>query len=595
MAASLSLCLLARKPATRVRALLALMRPLADEIVLAADRTGDPDILGRCAGLADRRFEVEPAPLNRHLGWLLHECRGDWVLWLEDDEVPSRALLDDLPAVLAERGPSQIAFPRRWLHGDSGRFIASAPWGGDLQTRLLRNVPGLWRFPGRLHEPIEVLGERRCAEAPIYHADLLLAGADARRAKRDAYEARRPGLLAHGRPINLHYTPEDVPGLELESVPAADRALVDAVAAGRVAAPRRRRLRAARVERIDLGARDRFSAARPAHATTHRGTIELLRPRETAPPGAWLSIAARVRNRGGERWSAGEGAGPPVRVGLRWIGPSGDVFAEERLLLPESVAPGATSRVALAVRAPRRPGAYELELDLVHEHVTWFGSPARMALEVVARTPAAPTEAPRQAACRSREHAQSWVPPLRSTGIEGAHVLELEPAADERGHLTELLRHAWLPDDAVPLQWNLVVNGPRALRGMHWHERHVDYIAPVAGELVVALVDLRVGSPTERAAVTLELDAARPEVVVIPEGVGHGFFTPRSSALLYAVTRYWDEGDEFGLRWDDPALALPWPAATIDAVVSARDEAMPTLADVARLPAWSDRLDGVPG
>jgi dTDP-4-dehydrorhamnose 3,5-epimerase len=64
-------------------------------------------------------------------------------------------------------------------------------------------------------------------------------------------------------------------------------------------------------------------------------------------------------------------------------------------------------------------------------------------------------------------------------------------------------------------------------------------------------------------------------------------FTPRSSALLYAVTRYWDADDELGFRWDDPELDLPWPTATLDAVVSDRDQAMPLLADVARLPSWS--------
>jgi dTDP-4-dehydrorhamnose 3,5-epimerase len=122
---------------------------------------------------------------------------------------------------------------------------------------------------------------------------------------------------------------------------------------------------------------------------------------------------------------------------------------------------------------------------------------------------------------------------------------------------------------------------------MHWHEEHVDYLTPVAGDLLVALVDLRRGSPTEGAHALLALDAACPEVLVIPEGVAHGMFTPRSSSLLYALTRYWRDDDEFGVRWDDPALGLAWPAQTAFAMVSERDRVLPPLAEVPGLPEWS--------
>ena len=36
------------------------------------------------------------------------------------------------------------------------------------------------------------------------------------------------------------------------------------------------------------------------------------------------------------------------------------------------VAPGETLVIEVAIWAPERPGEYELKLDLVDEHVTWF-------------------------------------------------------------------------------------------------------------------------------------------------------------------------------------------------------------------------------
>lgn len=169
--------------------------------------------------------------------------------------------------------------------------------------------------------------------------------------------------------------------------------------------------------------------------------------------------------------------------------------------------------------------------------------------------------------------------------IDGLTIRALDPQRDERGELIELCRHVWI-DPEVPVQWNLVVNRGPVVRGIHWHELHVDYIAPVFGSLAAALVDLRPGSPTELASQLVELDAREPVLVTIPAGVGHGFYSKDDSAVLYAVTRYWDPSDEFGVRWDDPALGIAWPAGAVEAIVSERDRTMPLLADAAPRGAW---------
>ena len=169
--------------------------------------------------------------------------------------------------------------------------------------------------------------------------------------------------------------------------------------------------------------------------------------------------------------------------------------------------------------------------------------------------------------------------------IDGVTIRPLSPQRDERGQLVELCRHVWVEPD-VPVQWNLVVNRSRVVRGVHWHELHVDYIAPVFGSLHAALVDLRPGSPTELESELVELDADWPVLLTIPSGVGHGFYSERESAVLYAVTRYWDPDDEFGVRWDDPELGIGWPEGVREATVSERDRAMPLLADAAPRAAW---------
>src|SRR5688572_12154695 len=150
-APTLSLCMMSRKPAPRVRALLELFRPVVDEIVLAADRTGDPATLEECADLADKRFAIDPAPLNRRLGCLHEQGEGDWSVRFDDDEVPSSALLASLRTLVELKGPMQIGLPRRWLFGGPDAWIAEHPWTPDYQVRIVRNAPGAWRYPAVMH------------------------------------------------------------------------------------------------------------------------------------------------------------------------------------------------------------------------------------------------------------------------------------------------------------------------------------------------------------------------------------------------------------------------------------------------------------
>lgn len=142
---AVSFCITTDGPADRVRVLLELVRPHVDEIVLAADRDGGQETLEVCADLADRRltFELERSPVWL-AGWILHQCSGEWILRLDDDEVPSAALLEALPEIVS----------------------------------------------GNVHESGEWLGEVRMSELAIYHLVLLLRTREEREAKRDDYERR---------------------------------------------------------------------------------------------------------------------------------------------------------------------------------------------------------------------------------------------------------------------------------------------------------------------------------------------------------------------------------------------------------------------
>jgi dTDP-4-dehydrorhamnose 3,5-epimerase len=169
-------------------------------------------------------------------------------------------------------------------------------------------------------------------------------------------------------------------------------------------------------------------------------------------------------------------------------------------------------------------------------------------------------------------------------------VIRPAPIGDHRGSLVELCRLSWIGETNI-VQWNVVTSGPNVLRGMHWHNLHWDLIAAVEGRLLMGLTDLRVDSPTELVSELIEVDVAAPAGVLIPPGVGHGFFSPDGSIVLYGVSRYWDPADELGVRFDDPALSLDWPLPPEGPVLSERDASLPRLSAAGERPRWNSQRE----
>ena len=166
------------------------------------------------------------------------------------------------------------------------------------------------------------------------------------------------------------------------------------------------------------------------------------------------------------------------------------------------------------------------------------------------------------------------MPDIReSTAVAGVHIVTPDIWGDDRGQFVETFRREWIPGIKEMIQGNRADRRAGALVGLHYHLHQADYWYVPVGQALVALHDLRVGSPTEGSSEVLEIGQRDHRGVYIPRGVAHGFFAVTDLAITYLVDGYYDPADELGVAWDDPALGIDWPSQ--EPTLSERDKRNP--------------------
>lgn len=116
------------------------------------------------------------------------------------------------------------------------------------------------------------------------------------------------------------------------------------------------------------------------------------------------------------------------------------------------------------------------------------------------------------------------------------------------------------------------------LRGLHFQLPPMDYaklVCCVSGEVLDAIVDLRVGSPTYGKFETFELSGDRMTSLYLPPGIAHGFLVTGDHALMqYTVSASHAPDLDTGILWD--SAGIPWP--TRAPILSDRDRGHAPLA-----------------
>ncbi|MGO9642777.1 MAG: dTDP-4-dehydrorhamnose 3,5-epimerase [Candidatus Acidiferrales bacterium] len=176
-------------------------------------------------------------------------------------------------------------------------------------------------------------------------------------------------------------------------------------------------------------------------------------------------------------------------------------------------------------------------------------------------------------------------------------VLELRPKVfrDSRGFFAETYHKAkfaslGIVDSFVQDNHSCSVKG--TVRGLHYqlHHPQAKLCLVVEGEALDVAVDIRLGSPHFGKWTSIVLSAEKHNQLYIPRGFAHGFLALTDTVqFLYKCSDFHDPKDEYGIRWNDPELGIPWSVR--DPLVSEKDARCPTLSGAPResLPLYSEK------
>jgi len=155
---------------------------------------------------------------------------------------------------------------------------------------------------------------------------------------------------------------------------------------------------------------------------------------------------------------------------------------------------------------------------------------------------------------------------IKNTNIAGVKVVTARVNEDHRGSFSRSFCMQEFQDffkNREITQINLSqTNNIGTVRGIHFQyppKSEMKIVRCIIGRIWDVVVDVRRNSTTFLKWYAEELTAENNKMMVIPEGVAHGFQVLEKAQLLYMHTNYYDPKFEGALRYDDPKLNIEWP------------------------------------
>ncbi|HEY1802954.1 MAG TPA: dTDP-4-dehydrorhamnose 3,5-epimerase [Terracidiphilus sp.] len=166
---------------------------------------------------------------------------------------------------------------------------------------------------------------------------------------------------------------------------------------------------------------------------------------------------------------------------------------------------------------------------------------------------------------------------IEETVLPGVLLLTPKIFRDDRGAFWETFNARRMAEAGLPNQWvqdNFSISQKNVVRGIHYQitQPQGKLVRVTHGAVLDVAVDLRRSSPAFGKHAAVELNGENARMLWIPAGFGHAFLVLSEAAgFAYKVTDYYSPEGERTIAWNDPELAIHWPVAAGEAIVSEKD------------------------
>tara|TARA_Y100000588_G_C14275144_1_gene934058 strand:- start:2239 stop:2784 length:546 start_codon:yes stop_codon:yes gene_type:complete len=169
----------------------------------------------------------------------------------------------------------------------------------------------------------------------------------------------------------------------------------------------------------------------------------------------------------------------------------------------------------------------------------------------------------------------------RETMISGCFELQPRVLTDIRGKFVKTYHADYFASNELETDFQehyYSVSRKGVLRGMHFQNPpngHNKLVYCTTGAILDVVIDLRVESPSYLEHVSLELSSELGNMLYIPEGLAHGFYSVTDATVSYNVSSTYSPESDDGVLWS--SIGMDWPDAAPH--ISERDSSFIALSD----------------
>ena len=177
---------------------------------------------------------------------------------------------------------------------------------------------------------------------------------------------------------------------------------------------------------------------------------------------------------------------------------------------------------------------------------------------------------------------------IETTPLTGVLILTPARFGDTRGFFSESWNRARMAEAGINIDFvqdnHSLSSKAGTVRGLHFQtppHAQAKLVRCGRGALFDVAVDIRAGSPTYGQWFGTELSAENGRQLLVPVGFAHGFVTlTENTEIIYKCSDYYAPDCDRAIAHDDPDIGINWGVSRAKRILSEKDAAAPTLAEL---------------